>query len=197
MNNHPAQNTKQPHGRKLKFTYVIFAVTIMLMILSGVFAAYTTSRTRQEQMPTVALDTVTKALRSFHAQTGHFPKNFREIDARLWKGSKSQQISVDGESLYSPSGNYYYTLHTTNATTACVWAIPVGVRSEEAATHFWYITPTRIERWMGPALSREQIGVIKIVPSEEQLALFVLTRQTAGATASQPSSNGLFSIFGF
>ncbi|MCP9495451.1 MAG: hypothetical protein MSG64_13480 [Pyrinomonadaceae bacterium MAG19_C2-C3] len=197
MNTHPVQTAKQPHGRKLKFTYVIFAVTILLMILGGIYTAYTTSRTRQDQMPVVALDTVTKALRSFHAQTGRFPKNFREVDARLWKGSKAQQISVDGESLYSPSGNYYYTLHTTNATTACVWAIPVGVRSEEAATHFWYITPSQIERWMGPALSREQIGVVKTVPSEEQLALLVLTRQTASTGVSQPSSTGVFSIFGF
>jgi hypothetical protein len=197
MNTHPAQTAKQPHSRKLKFTYVIFAVTVLLMILGGIYTAYTVSRTRQDQMPVVALDTVTKALRSLHAQTGRFPKNFREVDARLWKGSKAQQISVDGESLYSPSGNYYYTLHTTNATTACVWAVPVGARYEEAATHFWYITPSQIERWMGPALSREQIGVVKTVPSEEQLALLVLTRQTASTGVSQPSSTGVFSIFGF
>ena len=50
---------------------------------------------------------------------------------------------------------------------------------------------------MGPALTRENIGAMRNIPSEEQLALLAMTRQPANAVASQPASKGIFSIFGF
>ncbi len=188
-----------PHQTKRRrWTYGIFAAALALLIVSAIYGAVAASRARDSQMPAVSLDTVARALRTYHQQTGHFPKNFRELDERLWNNSKSQRISTDGQSLLSPSGNYYYTLHQVDATRAGVWAVPIGARSEEAATHYWYITPDKIERWMGPALTHDNVGVVKVVPSEEQLALLVMTKQpVADAVVKSSPSHGIFSLFGY
>ena len=198
MNTQAAQSTMPHQTKRRRWTYGIFAAALALLIVSAIYGAVAASRARDSQMPSVALDSVTRSLRTYHQQTGHFPKNFRELDARLWNGNKSQRISTDGKSLLSPSGNYYYTLHQVDATRAGVWAVSVGTRSEEAATHFWYITPNKIERWMGPALTHDNVGVVRAVPSEEQLALLVMTKQSAADTATEPSpSHGIFSLFGY
>jgi hypothetical protein len=101
----------------------------------------------------------------------------------------------------------YYTLHAVSpprALTAkgretikvALWAVPTGPRAQEAATHFRYVTPERIERWMGPALTTENVSAVKTIPSDQQLALLVMTRQPRAATSS-PTSKSVLSIFGF
>ncbi len=198
MNSQTAQSTMPHQPKRRRWTYGIFAATLALLIISAIYGAVAASRARDSQMPAVALETVVSALRTYHQQTGQFPKDFRELDKRLWNGSKAGRISTDGKSLLSPSGNYYYTLHQVDATRAGVWAVPIGVRSEEAATHFWFITPDKIERWMGPALTHDNVGVVKAIPSEEQLALLVMTKQPAANTAGKSSpSHGIFSLFGY
>jgi hypothetical protein len=79
---------------------------------------------------------------------------------------------------------------------AAIWAVPTGLRSSEAATYFWYVTPEKIERWMGPALTPENISAVKTIPTEQQLALLVMIRQPASNLSSQ-GSRGIFSPFGF
>ena len=146
-----------------------------------------------------------QALRTFRQQTGRFPGDINELDERVWKGARRAQISSDGKSLNSPKSHYYYRLYTINPpdptrTTvpakAGIRAVPTGARAEEAATYFWHVTPQDIERWMGSALTRENIGAVNNIPSEQQLALLVMIRQPAG-TAPQQSAKGIFSIFGF
>jgi hypothetical protein len=148
---------------------------------------------------------VVVALRAFHKQTGRFPRDFHELDERIWKGARRAQISPDGKSLNALQSHYYYTLHTINlldpahATVpvkAGIWAVPTGTRAGEAATCFWYVTPQTIERWMGPALTRENISAVNSIPSEQQLALLVMIRQPSDSTPTQQSSKGIFSIFG-
>ncbi len=152
------------------------------------------------------METVVLALRTFHQQTGRFPVNFHELDERLWKGARHAQISPDGKSLNAPQSHYYYTLHTINPpdpahamqpAKAGIWGVPTGERAGEAATYFWYVTPHNIERWMGPALTRENVGAVNSIPSEQQLALLVMTRQPPGVTSQQTASKSIFSIFGF
>lgn len=198
MNNQAAQSTMPHQTKRRRWTYGIFAAALALLIISAIYGAVAASRAHDSQMPVVALDAVASALRTYHQQTGQFPKDFRELDERLWHGSKAGRISTDGKSILSPGGNYYYTLHRVDGTRVGVWAVPVGPRSEEAATHFWYITPDKIERWMGPALTRDNVGVVRAIPSEEQLALLVMTKQPAAYTATKASpSHGIFSLFGY
>lgn len=145
------------------------------------------SSEREANMPVLAMETVVLALRTFHQQIGRFPRDFRALNKRVWRGARSGQISPDGKTLFARASNYFYTLHTINLPNparatepvkAGVWALPTGERAQEAATYFWYVTLQRIEGWMGPALTRESVGVVRAIPSEQQLALLARTRQT-------------------
>jgi hypothetical protein len=206
MNHQPDVHVR-PTRSRLRFTYVTSACTLVLLIVASVYSAWARSREHQANLPVPAPETVVVALRIFHRQTGRFPESFRELDGRVWKGARHAQISPDGTSLNAPASHYYYTLHPVDlrrATTtidkemikAALWAVPTGPRAQEAATYFWYVTPDRVERWMGPALTAENVGAVKTIPSEQQLALLVMTRQPRG-TAYPPSNKGIFSIFGF
>jgi hypothetical protein len=206
MNHQPDVHVR-PTRSRLRFTYVTLACTLVLLIVAAVYSAWVRNREHEANLPLPALETVVVALRTFHQQTGRFPESFRELDERIWKGARRAQISADGKSLNAPASHYYYTLHSINlqrapATNdkemikAALWAVPTGPRAQEAATYFWYVTPDRIERWMGPALTTENIGAVKTIPSEQQLALLVMTRQPAG-TASTTSNRNVFSILNF
>ena len=206
MTNEQALKTTQPRGGRLRFTFVLAALTMVLFVVAFVYSGWARNREREANMPVPAMETVVLALRSFHQQTGRFPRDFRELDERVWRGARGGQISPDGKSLVAPASRYYYTLHSVNPddparapqpAKAGIWAVPTGERAQEAATYFWYVTPRDIERWMGPALTRENIGAIKSIPSEEQLALLAMSRQPTGTAAFQSTSRGIFSIFGF
>jgi hypothetical protein len=197
---------RQTRGR-LRFTYVNLACTLVLLIVAAMYSSWVRNREHEANLPLPALETVVVALRTFHQQTGRFPESFRELDERVWKGARRAQISADGKSLDAPVSHYYYTLHsvglqresTANGKATlkvALWAVPTGPRAQEAATHFWYVTPDRIERWMGPALTSENVSAVKTIPSEQQLALLVMTKQPQAAAVSPPS-RGIFSIFGF
>ncbi len=199
MSNRSMQpSTRQPQQAsrgKMRLTYLIFTGAFLSLIVSVCYGAYTTHRRLEAQLPRPNLETIVRDLRQFHQQTGRFPRDFNELDERLWQREKRERISNNGKSLFSPSGNYHYTLHTVASERACVWAVPVGARAEEAATHFWTVTPERIERWMGPALRVEQVSVVREVPSESQLALLAMTKQTSSSGARTSSNDGAFSIF--
>ena len=206
MTNEQALNKTRPRGGRLRFTFVFAALTLILFVIALVYSAWARNSEREANMPVPAMETVVLALRAFHQQTGKFPHDFRELDERVWRGARSGQISPDGKSLVASASRYYYTLHTVNPeeparatqpAKASIWAVPTGERAQEAATYFWYVTPRDIERWAGPALTRENVGAIRSVPSEEQLALLAMSRQPAGAVAPQPRSKGIFPFFGF
>jgi hypothetical protein len=206
MSHQPDVHIRQARGR-LRFTYINLACTLILLIAAALYSSWVRNREHEANLPLPALETVVVALRTYHQQTGHFPESFRELDERVWKGARRAQISEDGKSLDAPASHYYYTLHSVGLSRAsavkgretikvALWAVPTGPRAQEAATHFWYVTPDRIERWMGPALTTENVSVVKTIPSEQQLALLVMTRQPWAVTSS-PTSRGVFSFFGF
>lgn len=202
------QSIKRPLSLKgrMHFTLIIAGLSLALLIISMVYSSWSHERQREANMPTPAMETIVLALRTFHQQTGRFPRDFNELDERIWKGVRRAQISPDGRSLNAPQSHYYYTLHTINPSDptratlpakAGIWAVPTGERAAEAATYFWYVTPRDIERWMGPALTHENVGAVNGIPSEQQLALLVMTRQPPSATSQSSTSKGIFSIFGF
>ena len=187
MNQNQAPNNARPASAgRLRFTYVILGLAVVLLVVSLIAAAWRGQQTHETNLPAPGLEAVVVALRAFHQQTGRFPKDFRELDERLWQGAKRPQISTDGKSLTAPAAHYYYTLHVANPPVganasqppkAGLWAVPTGLRAHEAATYFWYVTPAEIERWMGPALTAENVGAVRSLPSEQQLALLVMTKQ--------------------
>jgi hypothetical protein len=191
---------------RMRFTFIFVALSLVLLVVSMIYAGWAREQERGANMPVPAMETIALALRTFHQQTGRFPRDFRELDERVWRGERRAQISPDGKSLVAPQSRYYYTLHSVNPPNpasatqpvkAGIWAVPTGERAQEAATYFWYVTPRDIERWMGPALTRENIGAINSIPSENQLALLVMIRQPPGSIPTQSSSKGIFSLLGF
>lgn len=195
-----------PGGARLRITFVLFALSLVLLITAVIYSAWRSNSEREANMPVPATEMIVLALRTFHHQTGRFPHDFRELDRRVWEGARANQISPDGTVLVASSSRYFYTLHTINppqparATVpakAGIWAVPTGERAHEAATYFWYVTPQRIEGWMGPALTHESIGMVREVPSEQQLTLLAMTRQLPGSMQAVSAPKGIFSPPGF
>ena len=195
MNKRPDE-AKRPQKFKLVFSLIFCAGALLLMIGALLYSSWAAHHQYEADLPQSALPALGQALRTFHAQTGQFPDTLRDLDARLWKGSRASQISADGQSLLAPSGHYSYTYHKVTATACAIWAMPVGPRYEEAATHFWYLTPTAVEKWMGPALRREVADAVKTVPSEQQLRWLMMTPQMT-ANQSAKESKGGFSFLSF
>lgn len=206
----PNSSTSGTHSGKLRFTFVIVALSLVLFIAAYIHSAWTANNLREANLPVPAMEVIARDLRAFHHQTGRFPRDFRELNERIWRGERSQQISPDGKTLTAAQANYFYTLHTINSPNqtresssveppkAALWGVPVGERANESATYFWYVTPQRIEGWMGPALTSATVGAISGIPSEQQLALLTMTRQTvSGTSLTAPKSNGIFSLFPF
>lgn len=200
------KNHVRPDRGRLRFTYLVLALAFILLVSSLVYSVWNHHRQHEANLPAPGIETVAVALRTFHRQTGRFPKDFRELDERVWKGTKRQQISDDGKSLNAATSHYFYALHVKNpdagmnakeSPKAGVWAIPTGVRANEAATYFWYITPTDIERWMGPALTADNIGVTRSIPSEQQLSLLVMTKQAKDGMRENPASGSASKFFGW
>lgn len=191
----------------MRFTFVIAALSLGLFIAAAIYSAWARNRDHEARLPVPAVEAVALALRTFHQQTGRFPRDFRELDERVWKGARGKQISPDGKTLVAPASHYFYTLHTINPSDSAraadpakagIWAVPTGGRAQEAATYFWYVTPQKIEGWMGPALARENVGAARAIPSEQQLALLTMMRQPPGGISlTPPKSSGIFSLLPF
>ena len=206
--NHTSQAQR---GGKLRFTFVIAALSLILLVVAAIHSAWKTHSLREANLPVPAMEVIARDLRAFHHQTGRFPRDFRELNERIWRGARSHQISPDGKTLAAAQANYLYTLHTVNPPDAtrtgdndaappkaAVWGVPTGERARESATYFWYVTPERIEGWMGPALTSATAGAVSSIPSEQQLALLAMTRQTqSGTSLTAPKSNGIFSVLPF
>ena len=195
MNNQPGE-AKRPQKFKLLFSIIFCAVALVLMVGAFIYSSWAAQHKYEAEIPKVALAALGQALRTFHAQTGRFPDTLRELDARMWKGRRGSQISADGRTLLAASGHYTYTYHKANATTCAVWAMPVGSRYEEGATHFWYLTPTQVEKWMGPALTPENVTAVNSIPSEPQLRWLMMTQQPASQGGERQKKGG-FSLLPF
>lgn len=195
MNNQPGE-AKRPQKFKLLFSIIFCAVALFLMVGAFIYSSWAAQHRYEAEMPKVALSSLGQALRTFHAQTGRFPDSLRELDARMWKGKRASQISADGRTLLAASGHYSYTYHKASATACAVWAMPVGSRYEEAATHFWYLTPTQVEKWMGPALTPENVNAVNSIPSEPQLRWLMMTQQPASQGGERQKKGG-FSLLPF
>jgi hypothetical protein len=203
--NQPINQTQPARTGRWRFTYLILGLALVLLVAALIASAWRGQTRHEAAVPVPGLEAVAVALRAFHQQTGRFPNDFRELDTRLWKNAKQAQISADGKSLTAPAAHYHYTLHVTNPPTggnaaqppqAGLWAVPTGPRAHEAATHFWYLTPTVLERWMGPALTAEQVSAVRAWPTEQQLALLVMTKQVSD-NATRQAAGHRFPWLGF
>ncbi len=73
MTNEQALKTNQPRSTRLRFTFVLAALTLVLFVVALVYSGWARNREREANMPVPAMETVVLALRTFHQQTGKIP----------------------------------------------------------------------------------------------------------------------------
>jgi hypothetical protein len=162
-------------ARGMRISFVILISALIALLIAYATSTIVEVWRLREQTPRLAVDSLVKALRTHHWQTGRFPADFRELESRVWKHKKAPDFGVDGRSL--SVANYYYLYHPVDARTATIWIIPTGPRRDEGATHFLLITPDHLRRWKGAPLSLDEMKNLPPVPQYLQMQLLGMTEQ--------------------
>jgi hypothetical protein len=167
---------KQQSARiKYPLSFVTLGASLAAFIITFLFVTALGNRLEGEQTPRLAVDSLVKALRKYHKQTGRFPADFRELEARIWKHKKAPDFGAGGHSL--SAANYFYLYHQIDAGSATIWIIPTGPRREEGATYFLLLRPDSLRRWKGAPLALDKIKDLPAVPQYRQMAFLEMTEQ--------------------
>ena len=83
----------------VRFSFVTFGVSVAALVVSFILVTALGVWHAREQTPRLAVDSLVKALRTYHKQTGRFPADFRELEARVWNHKKAPDYGADGRSL--------------------------------------------------------------------------------------------------
>jgi hypothetical protein len=94
--------------RRMRASFVMFGASVVALLVVYATAAILNAWRLREQTPRLAADSLVKALRTHHRQTGRFPSDFRELEGRVWKHKNVPDFGADGRSL--SVANYYYLL---------------------------------------------------------------------------------------
>jgi hypothetical protein len=165
-----------PAKRQIRVSLVLFGIVIVATIASYAVVSILETRRWSEQAPRLAVDSLVKALRAHHRQTGRFPADFRELEARVWKHKTHPNFGADGRSL--SVANYYYLYHPVDIGACTIWIIPTGPRREEGSTHFLLLSPDSLRRWKGAPLSLDEVSKLRGVPRYDEMSLLGMTEQT-------------------
>ncbi|MCI0390545.1 MAG: hypothetical protein MOB07_17510 [Acidobacteria bacterium] len=160
---------------RTRISFVMLGISLAALVI--VYAATTIMGAWQErqQTPRLAVDSLVKALRTYHRQKGRFPADFRELDARVWKHKTPPDFGVDGHSL--SIANYYYLYTLVDGRTATIWIIPTGPRRNDGATHFLLLTPDNLRRWKGAPLQLDEVSKLPPVPQYREMGILGMTEQ--------------------
>jgi hypothetical protein len=93
---------------KLHASFIIAGFVLVSLVATYAAATISASWQAQKQMPRLAVDSLVKALRMYYQQTGRFPNDFNELEARLWKHRQAPKFGADGRAL--AIANYYLML---------------------------------------------------------------------------------------
>ena len=162
-------------ARRLRMSFVMFGASLVAIIVVYVSNTVTKALNERSETPRLAADSLVKALRTHHRQTGRFPSDFRELEARIWKHKNSPDFGADGQSL--SIANYYYIYYPVDSHISTIWIIPTGPRRDEGATHFLLLTPDNLRRWKGAPLSLNEAKNLPPVPLYGQMSLLGMTEQ--------------------
>jgi hypothetical protein len=160
---------------RIRVSFALLGATAAAIVASYAVDAAMESRRWREQVPRLAVDSMVKALRTRHRQTGRFPGDFRELEARVWKHKNRPDFGADGRSL--SVANYYYLYYPVDGNTCTIWIIPTGPRRDEGSTHFLLLSPESMRRWKGAPLSIDEIGKLRGVPRYGEMSLLGMTEQ--------------------
>jgi hypothetical protein len=160
---------------RMRVSFALLGAAVVAVMVSYVVDAVLEARRWREQEPRLAVDSMVKALRTHHKQTGRFPTDFRELEARVWKHKTRPDFGADGHSL--SVANYYYLYCLADGNTCTIWIIPTGPRRDEGSTHFLLLSPDSVRRWKGAPLSLDEIGKLRGVPQYGEMSVLGMTEQ--------------------
>ncbi len=160
---------------RLRISFVLLCSALGALVITHASASVMEIWQARQQTPRLAVDSLVKALRTYHRQTGRFPTDFRELEVRVWKHKNPPDFGPDGRSL--SIANYHYIYHPAGVRVCTIWIIPTGPRRDEGATHFLLLYPDNLRRWKGSPLSLDEIRTLPPVPQYREMALFGMTEQ--------------------
>jgi hypothetical protein len=161
--------------RRLRMSLMTLGASVVALIIAYAATTILEARRLREQTPRLAVDSLVKALRTYHRQTGRFPDDFRELEARVWKHKSAPDFGADNRSM--SVANYFYIYTRVAAGAATIWIIPTGPRREEGSTHFLLLTPDNLRRWKGAPLSLDEAKSLPPVPQYREMAMLGMTEQ--------------------
>jgi hypothetical protein len=159
----------------LRISFVMAGVGLVAIIVTYASLTIAAAWRANNQTPRLAVESLVKALRTYHRQTGSFPKDFRELEGRVWKHKQPPDFGADGRSL--SAAYYYYLYYPVDAHTSTIWVVPTGPRREEGSTHFLLLTPDNLRRWKGAPLSLDEIKKLSSVPEYKEMGVLGMTEQ--------------------
>ena len=86
---------------RLRISVVMVGISLVALIVTYAAVTIAAAWRAREQMPRLAADSLVKSLRAYHQQTGRFPANFRELEARVWRHKQAPDFGAGGMSGYS------------------------------------------------------------------------------------------------
>ncbi len=159
----------------LRISFVMAGVMLIALIVTYASINIASAWRSNNEMPRLAVDSLVKALRNYHRQTGSFPKSLSDLEGRVWKHKQPPDFGADGRSL--SVANYYYIYYPAAPHTSTIWVVPTGPRHEEGSTHFLVLTMDNIRRWKGAPLSLDEVKKLPPVPQYREMALLDMTEQ--------------------
>ena len=159
----------------LKISLVLLPLAMLLVVGVYVYSLWVAERQRAANLPVDAADVMMRDLLSFNKKRGGFPKDLSEMEGVVWNAKESRSYSNANRAIAHLNYFYLYTRQSPHRFT--LWAIPLGVRREEASSWFLIVTPGSQRRWKGGALQLEHVREITSDPSSNELAALGLIEQ--------------------
>ena len=160
----------------LKLPFMALAV---IAIFGGCVYGYHLYRlacAEEALVPQLAIAQLVNSLRAYQAQSGQFPKNFHDLNERIWRRDPPPAFGQEGRDILL---NYYWYFYTqVNAETCALWALPLGPKRELGKAFYVVLTPNWMRVWKGAALSDEQQRLIHNIPTPELLAQLQMKEQS-------------------
>lgn len=153
---------------KWRLTYIVALLSVIAGLSSYGWYIYTLVRNAQADKPQPQIERLIKDLLTYHRQTRQFPKNFVEINQRLWHTVPSPDYGQGAREARTK--NYFYWYTQVNADTCAFWALPTGPQRQYASAFFIVLAPGWARAWKGKACSDEEINGLPAIPSSQLIA---------------------------
>jgi hypothetical protein len=153
---------------KWRLTYIAALLSVIAGLSSYGWYIYTLVRDAQAYKPQPQIERLLKDLLTYHQQTKQFPRNFDDINQRLWHTTPPPDYGKDRREARTK--NYYYWYTYVNPDTCVFWALPTGQQRQYAAAFFIVLAPGWVRAWKGKARSDEEINYLPAIPSSQALA---------------------------